>query len=123
MIFSKLLAQNLPPLPEDVNIYTNVSNQYLWIRSNLHPSYYVRTAVNTLLGLAGVAAFIWLLWGGLQWITAGNDKDAVEKARKRIVNALLGLTVVFSSYAILFILRVLFNVDLIGFNISQLGGS
>jgi hypothetical protein len=52
---------------------------------------------------------------------AGGDKDAIEKARKKIVNALIGLAIVFSAYAILFVIRVLFNVNLIQFDLNALG--
>ena len=87
----------------------------------LRPSGYVRTAINLLLGFAGVLAFIYLLWGGIQWITAGGDKDALDKARKRITQALIGLSIVFSAYAILYIIRVLFNIDLIQVVINNIG--
>jgi hypothetical protein len=86
----------------------------------LTPSRYVTTAIALLLGFSGVFAFIYLLWGGLQWITAGGDKDAVEKARKKIIQALIGLSVVFSAYAIIYIIRVLFQVNLISVTITNL---
>ncbi len=106
----------------DENLVTIVTGDARYdFLGDITPSSYVTTAINLLLGAAGVGSFIFLLWGGVQWITAGSDKDAVEKARKKIINALIGLAVVFSAYAILFILRVLFNVDLIGFNIGPLG--
>lgn len=106
----------------DQNLVTIVTGDTRYdFLGDITPSFFVTTAINLLLGFAGVGAFIFLLWGGVQWITAGSDKDAVEKARKKIINALIGLAVVFSAYAILFILRVLFNVDLIGFNIGPLG--
>jgi hypothetical protein len=111
---------HLTQTADTVRISTNNTN-YTFIQNTLRPSFFVRSAILILLGLAGVTAFLYLLWGGLQWITAGGDKDAVEKARKKIVGALIGLAIVFSGYAILYILRVLFNVDLIGFNLSQLG--
>lgn len=88
---------------------------------NLRPGQYVRTSILWLLGGSGVAAFIFLLLGGFQWITSGGDKDAAEKARKKIIFALTGLAIVFSAYAIVFILRALFQVDLLEFRIANLG--
>ena len=72
---------------------------------NIQPSGLVSTAINILLGGAGIAAFIYLLWGGFQWITSGGDKEALDKAKKRITHALIGLAVVFSAYALIFIVR------------------
>lgn len=88
---------------------------------NLRPGQYVRTSILWLIGGSGVAAFIFLLLGGFQWITSGGDKDAAEKARKKIIFALTGLAIVFSAYAIVFILRALFQVDLLEFRIANLG--
>ncbi len=87
----------------------------------LLPSWYLFTGINLLLGGAGVVSFVFLLWGGIQWITAGGDKDAIEKARKRIINALIGLAIVFSVYVVFYGIRVLFNVNLIQFGIGPLG--
>lgn len=52
------------------------------------------------LALATIAAFFFLLWGGIQWITSGGDKAGVEAAQHRIQAALLGLLIVFSIWAL-----------------------
>jgi hypothetical protein len=88
--------------------------------NNLRPSNYSVAAINILFGLAGVLSFIFLLMGGVQWITAGGDKDAVEKAKRRIMQSLIGLAIVFSAYAIIYIIRVLFQINLIQLNIGSL---
>lgn len=105
---------------DTVTILSNNPN-YAAIQA-LKPSWYIKAALNLLLGAAGVASFVFLLMGGIQWIMAGGDKDALDKARKRIVQALVGLTIVFSSYVILYIIRALFNVNLIEFCLTNIGG-
>lgn len=105
---SRLIAQ---VDPDTVRIVTQDNN--LRPITRLKPSFYLTTILNILLGAAGVFSFIFLLWGGLQWIMAGGDKEAIEKARKKIIGALIGLIIVFSSYVILYTVRVLFNVNLI----------
>ncbi len=104
---------------DPITVITNDPN-YTFAQG-LRPSDYISTAINLLLGAAGVVSFVFLLWGGIQWITAGGDKDAIEKARKRIFSALIGLVIVFSVYTIFYIIRVLFGVDLIGLNLVKLG--
>jgi len=47
-------------------------------------------------------------------------QQGTEKARKKITAALIGLAIVFSAYALLYILRVLFNIDLIQIDIRQI---
>lgn len=41
-----------------------------------------------------------LIWGAFEWITSGGDKEAVGKARNRIVNALIGLAVLAVAFAL-----------------------
>lgn len=88
--------------------------------TGLTPAVYVAAAINILLGIAGVAAFIFLLIGGVRWITAGGDKDALQKAQKIVIQALIGLAVVFSAYALLYIIRVLFQINAIDITLQGL---
>ena len=67
--------------------------------------------------IAGVVSFIFLLWGGVQWILAGGDKEGTEKARKRITAALIGLAIVFSAYALNLFIGTVFGVDLMNFTL------
>jgi Type IV secretion system pilin len=112
MKLSSLLAGQLINIRDTSGPYANLYG--------LRPSAYVRTGINLLLGAAGVLAFIFLLLGGVQWITAGGDKDALDKARKRVTQAVIGLAVVFSVYALLYIVQVLFGVNLIQFVINNI---
>ncbi len=91
--------------------------------NNLRPSNFISGAINFLLGIAGVVAFIFLLWGGLQWILAGGDKEGTEKARKKITSALIGLAIVFSAYALIFIIQALFNINVIQVSLKPLSNN
>lgn len=88
--------------------------------SGLKPSSLVTGFVNVTLGVAGIIAFFFLLVGGVQWILAGGDKEGTEKARKKITASLVGLAIVFSAYALLFILSALFNINLLQFTLKPL---
>ena len=69
---------------------------------------------------AGVMSFIFLLWGGVQWILAGGDKEGTEKARKRITAALIGLAIVFSAYALSLLVQGFFGVPITNFDIPNI---
>lgn len=62
----------------------------------------------SLVGVLLVAGTIWtlvnLLQGGLQWISSGGDKAQLEAAQQRITNALIGLVILFASWAIFIVL-------------------
>ncbi len=42
----------------------------------------------------------YLLWGGLQWLSAGGDAKGIEAARNKITGAIIGFIMVSVSYAI-----------------------
>jgi len=118
---SAVFAQAALPAPgPDTASVANTDTSFDTLKAYT-PSQFLRTLINVMLGIAGVVSFVFLLWGGLQWILAGGDKEGTEKARKKITAALIGLAIVFSAYALLYILRALFNIDLIQVNIAQIG--
>lgn len=51
--------------------------------------------------IVGVLAVLFMLiWGAFEWITSGGDKDAIGKARGRIINALIGMAVLAVAFAL-----------------------
>lgn len=77
-------------------------------------------AINGILIAAGLIAFFFLLIGGVQWILAGGDKEGTEKARKKITNALIGLAIVFSAYALAFLVEAIFGIRILNFTIPTI---
>lgn len=65
-------------------------------------------AISAILIFGTIAAFIFLLLGAVQWITAGGDKEGTEKAKKRITGAIIGLVILLLAYAILIFVGSLF---------------
>lgn len=71
---------------------------------------------------AAILVLIMLIVGAFQWILSGGDKEAVGKARGRIINALIGLAILALAFVILTVVGKLVNVDLTGaFTIPSLG--
>lgn len=61
-----------------------------------------------LLGLSGSVALVMFFYGGLLWITAQGKPDRVEAGRDTLKHAVIGLAIVFGSYAFInFIIAVL----------------
>ena len=52
------------------------------------------------LGFVGVIFLILMIAGGLMWMTAGGNEQRVDKAKSLITNAVIGMIIVFSAYAI-----------------------
>lgn len=69
-------------------------------------------AIQFLFVAAGVLFFFFLLIGAVQWVSSGGDKEALDRARKKIKNAIIGLVIVLSVYAFGGILNGIFGIDL-----------
>lgn len=72
----------------------------------------ISAVVGILLIISAIAAFLFLILGGLQWITSGGDKAGMEAARNKITAAIIGLIIVAAAWAIMFLIG-----QFIGFNI------
>ncbi len=64
--------------------------------------------------VASLVFFFMLVTGGIKWMMAGGDKEKVGGARSQLTSALIGLIVIFLSWAISQLLRTLFGVDILG---------
>ncbi|MFA5047932.1 MAG: hypothetical protein WC516_02720 [Patescibacteria group bacterium] len=60
----------------------------------------IANVVNILLGLLGVIAVLLILYGGFIWMTAAGDPGKVEKAKKILIGAIIGLVIILSAFAI-----------------------
>jgi len=62
--------------------------------------------------LAGLVLLAMLLWGGIQWLTAGGDKEKLSKAQGRIASALIGFIIFMSLFAIINYLLPALGIEL-----------
>ena len=93
---------------------------------NLDPEVKSRVAINNTLGdfvshtipaiilVAALATFIYLIYGGVEWITAGGEKGKIENARNRITQGIVGLAIVACAWAISSLVMYFFGIDILG---------
>jgi hypothetical protein len=74
---------------------------------------FISRALTYALAIAGILVFIYLVWGGIQWITSGGDKSKTEEARSRITAALVGLAIVATAWAVIQLVSYFFGIDLL----------
>ncbi len=55
--------------------------------------------IQALLGVVGVIFLVLTVYAGIMYMTAGGDPGKVEKAKKIIINSLIGLIIVIGAYA------------------------
>lgn len=59
----------------------------------------VLALIEILLRLAGLAAVVFVIIGGVQYVTSQGNPDATSKAQSTIINALIGLALAVTAIA------------------------
>jgi len=62
--------------------------------------------------------FFYMLIGAIQWIVSGGDKAALESSRGKISSAIVGLVILFSTFAIIKLIEAFFGVDILTIDIG-----
>ncbi len=82
----------------------------------------IARVINVFLGLLGVLAVVLIIYAGFIWMTAGGNEEKVTKAKQFIINAIIGLAIILSAYAIVsFVINKLTEATL-GVETSSSGG-
>lgn len=74
----------------------------------------ISALVGTMLIVAALLAFLYLILGGIKWITSGGDKAGMEEARNKITHAIVGLIIVGAAWAIMTLVQNFLGVTIIG---------
>ncbi len=61
--------------------------------------------------IAAVACFMFLIAGGIGFITSGGDKGKLESSRNKIMFSIIGMIVVAASYAVWRLVLTIIGVD------------
>lgn len=77
----------------------------------------------TIILVGGLALLLYLVWGGAQYLMAGEDKAKVEGAQNRIRNAILGMAILAASVAIVFVLELALGLNILDPVFTSPGGS
>lgn len=80
----------------------------------------VKNLLTLFLIVAAVVALFMLVVGGIRWMLSAGDKAQLENARSQITQALIGLVIVFSAFAIIKLVGSFFGINLVEFDLSPL---
>ncbi|MDP3244638.1 MAG: pilin [bacterium] len=62
---------------------------------------WIGVIVDTVMSITGIVFLAIVVFSGIQWMMAGGNQEDVAKAKKRIVNATIGLVIVVGAWAII----------------------
>lgn len=93
-------------------------------------SNYIQDLLPRIIGLGliiGIVIFFFImLIGAIQWISSGGDKSAIESARSKITNALVGILLLLALFAIIKLIGDFFGINILEIDLGPLkigGGS
>ncbi len=72
--------------------------------------YFLPNLITSLMAFAGISAVIFIILGGIKFITSGGDEYKVSQAKRTLTFSIIGLVVVVMSYAIIRTLQVVLGV-------------
>lgn len=75
--------------------------------------------LSAILVIAVLLAFLYLVWGAIEWISSGGDKGKVEKARDRMTQSIIGLIVLGAILAIFGLVQSFLGVSILNFGGSS----
>lgn len=67
---------------------------------------FILKIINIALAIAGLIAVLFLIIGGFRYITSAGNEETAEKAKKIILNSIIGIVVIILSFVIV---RVISN--------------
>lgn len=113
----------MKPLAQIINpvIKENIGNLYKFPNTFDATSYVLQKFLVNFIRLFFVAGSVILLfmliWGGVEYITAGGEKEKAGNASKRITNALIGIAILLSTYALSRLVNLVFGINILKLDI------
>lgn len=91
------------PVTPDPYGLTDTAQKAGLISQNTAPlsvSQIIGLIINAFLGLVGVIYLVLIIYSGVVWMTAGGNEETITKAKKKLVNATIGLILIFAAFII-----------------------
>ncbi len=76
-------------------------------------AFYIATLWRTVITVGGIAFIIYLVWGGIEYMTSGGDKTKIDDAQKKITSSVIGIAILVASYAITFFIENVFKINIL----------
>lgn len=126
---SQLLAQPCQPFPSCLNSLPPAGNPIT--NPALHPTVgtgsgltilqlFLTNFITIAFGIGAIVLVFMLISGGVRYIAAGSDKDAVQHAAKQLSHALIGITILLSVYAVVALIGGVFGINILQINFPTL---
>lgn len=107
-----LVAQNL-----NLNLRDQATSQNLTGNSSSFGQF-VGGLLQAVMVISLLMVLLYLVWGAIDWITAGGDSGKIEKARQKINQSIIGILVLASTVALFTLIQAFVGVEVLTFDIA-----
>lgn len=76
-------------------------------------AFYIATLWKTVVTVGGIAFIIYLIWGGIEYLTSGGDKARTADAQTKITSSVIGIAILVASYAITLFIQAVFKINIL----------
>lgn len=76
-------------------------------------AYLISNIIGIIAAVAGLIFIFQIIIGGFNWLTSSGDKARLEKAQNTLLNAIIGLTIVLASYALISLIGNILGFDIL----------
>jgi threonine/homoserine/homoserine lactone efflux protein len=76
-------------------------------------AFYIATLWKTVVTVGGLAFIIYLVWGGIEYLTSGGDKGKIAEATTKITSSVIGVAILVASYAITLFIQGVFKINIL----------
>jgi len=92
----------IPPHAYAVDYYETVEGigTEVYGDSETNLATFIGDVIAVLLGVLGVLTLLIMVYAGVLWMTAGGNKDQVDKAKAWLTNGAIGVAIIIFAYAI-----------------------
>lgn len=63
--------------------------------------------------ISGMLLLAYLIYGGMTWLTSAGDKEGLERAKKTLTNAVIGISILAVSFPVIKIVEIILGVDIL----------
>ncbi len=76
-------------------------------------AFYIANLWRTVVTVGGIAFIIYLVWGGIEYLTSGGDKAKISDAQTKITSSVIGIAILVASYAITLFIQGVFKINIL----------
>ena len=99
------LAQEINPVLDKLDEVAGTEGAgYTQVTEN-SIEYTIAKIVMVALSILGILFLILIIIAGYQWMMSGGNEETIQKAKKKIINSIIGLAIVIFSYAIAYFVQ------------------